>query len=228
MTGKHGGAFKRLVLNDFLFDRLRSIEGRSILELGAGNGYFMAAALRRFSGQRPERIVITDISARLLDLAQKHHRVAGAEYRRLDVRAPFAFEDGAFDLLIATMLANELSDAGLACMLEESFRVLAADGLALLSVTHPDLVERLHRRSELKREGRGPLTMPGSQGLRLPVTRRSKAAYEKKIARAGFDHKDFEVFPSEEVLREKPGLKKAGRVALALVFECRRRAGTVP
>ncbi len=37
-TGYHGGSFKRSVLNDLLLDRIGSIAGRTILELGAGNG----------------------------------------------------------------------------------------------------------------------------------------------------------------------------------------------
>ena len=60
MTGYAGGAFKELALNDALLSHLPGIEGRSLLELGAGNGYFMPLVLRRFSGQIPAAIVVTE------------------------------------------------------------------------------------------------------------------------------------------------------------------------
>ena len=50
-TGHKGGAFKELVLNDVLLKKLPTIESSSILELGAGNGYFLRLLLRHFSGQ---------------------------------------------------------------------------------------------------------------------------------------------------------------------------------
>src|SRR3954449_12029972 len=62
VTGFHGGAFKRYVLNDRIFARIEEIEGRAILELGAGNGYFVPLLLRRFSGRRPGRLIISDQS----------------------------------------------------------------------------------------------------------------------------------------------------------------------
>ena len=45
ITGYHGGPFKKYVLNDHLLEQISSIDNLSILELGAGNGYFMPKAL---------------------------------------------------------------------------------------------------------------------------------------------------------------------------------------
>lgn len=59
-TGYKGGDFKEQVLNRILLDKLSGIEQRSVLELGAGNDYFMSLELRRFSGQVPAKIVVTD------------------------------------------------------------------------------------------------------------------------------------------------------------------------
>lgn len=41
-TGYKGKTFKELVLNDILLRKLPEIKGRSLLELGAGNGYFLS------------------------------------------------------------------------------------------------------------------------------------------------------------------------------------------
>ena len=49
-TGYTGGAFKELVLNNLLLEKIASIDHCAILELGAGNGYFLPLVLRRFSG----------------------------------------------------------------------------------------------------------------------------------------------------------------------------------
>ncbi len=59
-TGIHGGAFKRYVLNAELMQCFDRIAGISILELGAGNGYFMPLVMERYSGQVPEDVWITD------------------------------------------------------------------------------------------------------------------------------------------------------------------------
>lgn len=60
VTGYHGGAFKRYVLNERILARIDGIDGLAILELGAGNGYFAPLLLRRFSGQQPTHLVISD------------------------------------------------------------------------------------------------------------------------------------------------------------------------
>ena len=39
-TGAEGGPLKKLVLNDLLLDRIGSIDGLSLLEIGAGTGIF--------------------------------------------------------------------------------------------------------------------------------------------------------------------------------------------
>src|SRR5262245_34221692 len=107
-TGYKGGAFKELVLNDLLLEKLPGIDQCTLLELGAGNGYFMALVLRRFSGQVPSRIIVTDQSQRLLDLAQRHFRLPDAEYQALDVGRPLPFADDQFDIILASMLFNEV------------------------------------------------------------------------------------------------------------------------
>ena len=86
VTGYAGGAFKELVLNDVLLQQIPGIEGRSLLELGTGNGYFLPLVFRRFSGQVPKVVVITDQSETLLSIARKRFSVPMAAYQVLDVR----------------------------------------------------------------------------------------------------------------------------------------------
>lgn len=73
-----------------MLNQIASVAGLSILELGAGKGYFMPLLLRQFSGQVPARLVITDHSTTLLNLAQRLFRIPEAEYKLLGVAVRFA------------------------------------------------------------------------------------------------------------------------------------------
>jgi SAM-dependent methyltransferase len=219
-TGYQGGAFKKYVLNDFLLAHMESVQDKAILEIGAGNGYFMAWALERFSGQTPRRLVISEISGPLLSIVEKHFHLPFAEYLQLDIRSHFPFPPEEFDLVIATMVFNELTNAGAGRGLTEIHRVLNTDGALLLSVTHPDFIRNLERRGALKRDHRGLWTMPGSQSLRLPIVRRSREKYEKLLLECGFRYQAFDVLADERVFKEKSGLKAAHSTPLGLVFRC--------
>src|SRR5437762_8851500 len=218
-TGYDGGAFKRFALNDVLVEAIGMIRDRAILELGAGNGYFLPLALRRFSGQTPARLVITDQSSRQLDMDKKHCFVDGAEYAQLDVRNPFPFQAGSFDAIIATMLFNEVPRRGVAQAIAECRRVVQGQGQLLATVMHPDFVTSLEKRGELRGD-RNHLTMPASAGLRLPVQRTPREFYDRCLYESDFEFKAREIFSRKEVLIAKPGLRKVGNKPVALVFNC--------
>lgn len=219
-TGYKGGAFKELVLNSRLLDKLPGIASCDILELGAGTGYFLPLMLRRFSGQVPASITVTDQSNRLLEIAQRHFRVPNAGYQCLDVARPFPFADSRFDLIIAAMLFNEVPARGFRKALAECHRVLSDDGLLLIAVTHPDFIASLQKRGLLKTSPEGVLTMPGSGSLRLPVVIRSLGSYRKGLEEAGFQYQEEEAYPTPEVLNRKAGLRNAWKVPVALVYTC--------
>ena len=225
-TGRKGGAFKELVLNDVLLRKLRTIEGLSILEVGAGNGYFSRLLLRHFSGQAPSRLVVTDQSGRLLDTAKDHSRIPEAEYRVLDVRQRFPFDDNSFHVILASMVFNELGSSDFRRALKECGRVLSNDGLCLIAVTHPDFIDSLQKRGLLKLTREGTMTMPGSGSLRLPAVVRSSEAYRNSLTESGFQFEEEDVFPTREVLNVKSGLRRAGKVPLALVFKCTKSIGS--
>ena len=275
VTGYAGGAFKELVLNDVLIGKLPPLGGRAVLELGAGNGYFLPLALRRLGGQAafhplgsplsaedspregtkghsvqqspgvqgrrdrrtegvspsaggqtPARIVISDQSGQLLSIARRQFNLPSAEYLNLDVRGRFPFDDAQFDLIIASMLFNELPERGLRSALGECRRVLARDGLLLLTVLHPDFVNSLLTGGAIRREPDRAMTMPGAGSLRLPVVIRSEATYRSALAGAGFACEAEPVFATEAVRSARPGLRNAGAAPVALVFMC--RAATLP
>ena len=181
-------------------------------------------ALRRFSGQVPARLVVSDASPALLRIAQTTLSLLDAEYLRLDVREPFPFPDGSFDLILATMLFNELTSAELRPALAECHRVLAASGMLLATVIHPDFTADLARRGVLRPAHSALALMPGAEGIPLPVARRSVVEYTALLTSRGFSVAPTDVYPDEKVLRARPGLRNAAHVPLALVFSCRKVA----
>jgi SAM-dependent methyltransferase len=222
VTGYTGGPFKELVLNDLLLEKIESIDHRAILELGAGNGYFLPLVLQHFSGQIPARLIVTDQSQTLLELAQRHFRLPAAEYQALDVRRPFPLGDGQFDLIIASMLFNEVPARDFDRALAECRRVLVRGGRLLLTVTHPDFIAGLQKKGLLKPSPGGELTMPGTGSLRLPVVVRSLARYRKSLQAAGFEYSEDEAYPSPEVVNLKAGLRDNWKVPIALIYTCTR------
>ena len=187
--GRKGGPFQRKVLNRVLLRALGGIEGRRILELGAGNGYFLPMALRRYPGQLFRRLVVTDLSGRQMEIIRGHFRIDGAEYQRLDVRRPFPFPEASFDLVLATMLFSELPCAVVRRAIAECRRILAPVGGRLLAtVVHTDWVADLDRRGEL-RISRGVTTMPGGGNLRLPVEEFPAGFLHERLAESGFSVK---------------------------------------
>jgi len=184
--GPKGGPFQRKVLNRVLLRAIGRIEGRRILELGAGNGYFFPMVLRRNPGQQFDRLVLSDLSGRQLETMRRHFRIDGAEYQRLDARQPFVFQDASFDLVVATMVFSELKRADAAQAIAECRRILAPRGGQLLAtVVHPDFVADLDRRGDL-RINRGVTTMPGGNNLWLPVEELPPAFFQECLAESGF------------------------------------------
>lgn len=200
--------------------QIPSIAGNAILELGAGNGYFAPLLLRRFSGQLPSRLVITDQSSALLTIAQSSFLIDGAEYLPLDVSGPFPFPDQSFHLILASMLLNELTSRGLEQALRECSRVLAKEGHLLAAVPHPDFVHALAKKGALTDFGHGLFAMPGAGGLRLPVSRRPLATYLSVMQNCGFTVETENLYPDEKTLNEKPGLTISSRMPLGLLFKC--------
>ncbi len=217
VTGYSGGSLKRHILNDRIIACIGSVDDVSILEVGAGNGYFMPLVMKRFSGQIPRRLVISDASQRLLDIVQTSFAIPDAEYMCLDIRKPLPLAANSFDLILATMVFNEINTSGLNAAFEQFSRVLRTPGRIIATVTHPDFIESLSRRGQIRKQ-KGYLSMPGAKGLRLPVVVRTVDEYLKLFHWHGFNAREEGIYPSQQVLRDKPGLAKAGNIPIAAIF----------
>jgi ubiquinone/menaquinone biosynthesis C-methylase UbiE len=223
-TGYKGGVFKEHVLNSVLLGKLDTIQDRSILELGAGNGYFMPLVYRHFSGQVPSSLIVTDLSIELLKIAHRDFAISNAQYKLLNVCNKFPFEDNCFDIIIASMVFNEIPPKGFWNALQECNRILTKNGRLLIAITHPDFIDSLQKRGLLQRTTKNILTMPGTGSLRLPVIVRPIKVYRDSLKDYGFRFDEEEVYPDEKVIHEKSGLRYARNVPLAAVFTCFKSA----
>ena len=143
-----------------------------------------------------------------------------AEYQVLDIREPYPFSQRTFDLILATMVFNEITVGGLRVALSECRRVLKNRGQLIATVAHPVFVRSLSKRKVLRRKPKGMLTMPGSGSLRLPIVPRSAEKYVGLCEQYGFDCRTEDVSATEKVLNRKPGLRKTGKVPIALLLNC--------
>lgn len=221
-TGAYGGPLKRYALNHLLLDRIGPIRALRILELGAGNGYFSKMLADRHPDQVPAVWIVSEASGALLRIAQEELRVPHATYLQIDVRRNLPFASHTFDLVVASMMFNELPDAVLEWTVAECERVLDASGRLLTAIVHPEFVAHLQSAGKLSRVGQDFWTMPGRGTLRVPIVVRSDAAYQRVLQAAGFVVESVPVLSTDAMRQEHPGLRHAEGVPLALVYSCTR------
>ena len=107
---------------------LPPVAGRRVLDAGCGAGRHSAW----LAGQGAE-VVGLDASPEML--ARARARVPGATFAVADLGEPLALGDGAFDVVIASLVLHYLRDWG--PPLRELRRVLRPDGVLVFSTHHP-------------------------------------------------------------------------------------------
>ena len=110
---------------------------RSVLDFGCGPG----RVLPHFAALAPQAACVgCDVDAAAIDWAARAHRTLG--WSLCSFHPPLPYEDDRFDLVYAISVFSHL-DRGVAGMwLSELRRVLAPDGMALLSVHGPHTFEQ--------------------------------------------------------------------------------------
>jgi SAM-dependent methyltransferase len=220
-TGSKGGALKEFVLNEAILSHIEGIDGAAILEVGAGNGYFMPLLLRRFSGQVPARVCVTDVSSTLVRIAQQSFGMPRAEYFVLDITRRFPFEDASLDLILASMVWKEVPTAGLRVALRECYRVLKDGARLIATLMHPRFDENLVKRGLIIPSPKGPpqqWLFHAAQGMVLPHFVRPEGFYDRLFDEAKFAVTKQEVYANEQVLQRKREWKKAAHLPVALIY----------
>ncbi len=105
------------------------------------------------------------------------------------------------------MVFNEIPAAGLRRAAAECHRILVQGRRLLATVLHPDFVHDLKQHGDLKVSGKGLVTMPGPEELRLPVYVRSVDEYQIILSSAGF-----------RLIRQD--VKGRRKVPVAMILDC--------
>lgn len=122
--------------SEFLRPKMLALAGdvsRSrVLDLGCGEGTYARELVRRGA-----RVTGVDGSQRLIDAARQRTRDArlDGDYYCLNANALDGLADGAFDLIVASMVLMNVEDYPGA--MREAWRVLAPGGALCISITHP-------------------------------------------------------------------------------------------
>jgi SAM-dependent methyltransferase len=107
---------------------LPPVAGLRVLDAGCGGGRTSA-----WLAEQGARVVWIDVSPELLRLARE--RVPSGSFSFADLGEPLPFEDGSFDVVVASLVMHYLRDW--VPPLRELRRVLRADGVVVLSTHHP-------------------------------------------------------------------------------------------
>src|SRR5215212_222760 len=225
------------------FEMLPNVEGLNGLDLGCGEGHNT-----RLLAQRGARLTGIDISETFIRHAKEAEAAQslGIDYGLASaVELPFGV--ATFDFVTAFMSLMDIPETER--VLAEAYRVLGPGGFFQFSITHPcfDTPHRVNLRDESGftyaievgdyfrgREGAvkewlfsaaPPDVKEGVTPFRTPVFMRTLSSWLNRLVEAGFVLERFgEPYPSDEDVRERPGLQDAQVVAYFLHVRARKPA----
>jgi ubiquinone/menaquinone biosynthesis C-methylase UbiE len=227
------------------FEMLPEVDGLSGLDVGCGEGHNT-----RLVAERGARMTGIDVSETFIRYAKEAEDVhpLGIDYG-LASAAELPFEAAGFDFVTAFMSLMDIPETER--VLAEVFRVLRPGGFFQFSITHPcfDTPHRRNLRDEsghtyavevaeyfVGREGEvkewlfsaaPPDVKEGLAPFRIPVFMRTLSSWLNRLVESGFVLERFgEPYPSDEAVRERPGLQDARIVACFLHVRARKPAIT--
>jgi ubiquinone/menaquinone biosynthesis C-methylase UbiE len=223
------------------FEMLPDVDGLRGLDVGCGEGYNT-----RLLAQRGASVTGIDISRNFVRKANEAEteQPLGINYRRASA-VDLPFEEASFDFATAFMSLMDIPETEL--VLAEVLRVLRPGGFFQFSITHPcfDTPHRRNIRDEAGytyaievgeyfrgREGEvkewlfsaAPQEVrSGLTPFRIPVFMRTMSSWLNGLIDAGFVVERFaEPYPTNEAVRERPGLQDARVVAYFLHVRARK------
>jgi ubiquinone/menaquinone biosynthesis C-methylase UbiE len=227
------------------FEMLPEVDGLSGLDVGCGEGHNT-----RLVAERGARMTGIDVSETFIRYAKEAEDVhpLGIDYG-LASAAELPFEAAGFYFVTAFMSLMDIPETER--VLAEVFRVLRPGGFFQFSITHPcfDTPHRRNLRDEsghtyavevaeyfVGREGEvkewlfsaaPPDVKEGLAPFRIPVFMRTLSSWLDRLVESGFVLERFgEPYPSDEAVRERPGLQDARIVACFLHVRARKPAIT--
>lgn len=130
-AGEVGEVYKRFVLDPLLFNELGSLKGKTVLELGCGNGYLA----KKFLIDGVEKLILADISEHNLEYASQKVDSPKVQFLLQDATKTWQVDEQSVDVIYSNMMLNEVEDIQSVCT--EAFKALKPGGVFAFSTTHP-------------------------------------------------------------------------------------------
>lgn len=130
-AGDNGEVYKQFVLDPLLFHELGGFKGKTVLELGCGNGYLS----RKFLEAGVERLTLVDISEYNLEYASQKVDSPKVTFLLQDATKTWNVAGQSQDIIYSNMMLNEVEDIQAVSL--EAHKALKPGGVFAFSVTHP-------------------------------------------------------------------------------------------
>ncbi len=112
-----------------IFNLLGDISNKKLLDIGCGNGFFAYEAAKKGAS------VKAFDSKAMIEIAQKHFSHPNIAFQTHDASKVFPYAADQFDYITANMVLMDMEKIDM--LLQESNRVLKANGKAVFSILHP-------------------------------------------------------------------------------------------
>lgn len=106
------------------------LEGKTVLELGAGTGKNTG-----WIAERAARVIAMDFSERMLARARERVGAPNVDYLRHDVREPWPIEAGSVNVVIGNLVLEHVEHLG--PVMRDAARALSPEGRAFFCELHP-------------------------------------------------------------------------------------------
>jgi SAM-dependent methyltransferase len=171
-----------------LVERVRSLEGARVLDIGAGSGH-IASALGQLAGPSG--------SVWAVDVHDQRRTTNGYEFKQVD-GTHLPFESDSFDVVLSNHVIEHVGDrADQLDHLREVHRVLDGSGVCYLAVPNRWVLLEPHFRlpflSWLPRPLRDPYVRAARRGSRYDCNLPTRGRAERLFAEAGFEHEEVTI-----------------------------------
>jgi SAM-dependent methyltransferase len=204
---------------------LPSLDGKRVLDLGCGFGYFAKYA----SEQKAGSVLATDLSEKMLERARRENGGPGIAFRREDLES-FELPQEAFDFAYSSLVVHYVTD--LNHFLATVASSLVSGGLFVYTTEHP-ICTAPSVPNFIQHEGRTiwPLDSYSDAGERITnwmapgvkKQHRTIATHVNSLVAAGFAvEKMIEWSPSKEQVEEHPEWKDERERPYFLILKGRK------
>ena len=192
------GIFNSLYERPAMLRILGDVAGLSVLDVGCGAGQLTSALV-----DRGANVTGIDVSPGMVEIARERYG-ASATFEVADLSDPLNFENGQFELVVASLVMHYLEDW--VPVLGEIRRLLTPGGALVFSTHHPTMDWRLHSRDNYFAKKQSTETWTkGGQPFEVTTWRRPLRSISEEIRSAGYliDTLD-EPAPSAQLAAREP------------------------